>query len=177
MQTLSCPIPSNINPLQSNGFMFSIDKLPEIAYFCQEVSIPDLILPAAEVASPLVLSKNPGDKVQFGDLSVTFLVDGNMDNYMAIHNWIVSLGFPESWSQFDTYTKQNTNALSRNLTQATVSDGVLQILGSSNTPVKTVRFVDMFPTSLASIQLQSTTQDTSYIAGVATFEYTYYKFD
>ena len=36
IRTLTCPIPATINPLQNNGFLFSIEKLPDMQYFCQE---------------------------------------------------------------------------------------------------------------------------------------------
>ena len=60
---------------------------------------------------------------------------------------------------------------------ASVSDAVLQVLSSSNNTVRTIRFVDAFPTSLSQISLQSTTTDTVYIAATATFRYTHYKFE
>ena len=38
----------------------------------------------------------PGDKMEFEDLNVRFLVDENLENYMEIQNWMRGLGFPES---------------------------------------------------------------------------------
>jgi hypothetical protein len=177
MQSLTCPIPDSINPLQSNGFLFSILKLPEIEFFCQEVNIPDLILPMAEAPSPLVVARIPGDKPMYSDLTIQFMIDDKMDNYVAVHNWLVGMGFPESWNQYSTFINDRTNSLASNETAAAVSDGVLQVLNSSNNPVRTIRFVDMFPTSLSSLQLQSSTQDTTYLVGQATFGYTLYKFE
>lgn len=177
MQTLTCPLPSNINPLQSNGFMFGIQKLPEIQFFCQEANIPELALPLAEVSSPLVMARLPGDKPLFGDLQITFLIDETMGNYLAVHDWMIGMGFPESWDQYANFISDRDSALVTGETSAAVSDGILQILNSQNNVIKTVRFIDLFPTSLSSISLTSTTNDTQYIAGVATFGYTYYKFE
>jgi len=157
--------------------MFGIQKLPEISFFCQEVNIPDFGLPSAETSTPLVNIRFPGDKPVYGDLQLQFLVDENMDNYIAVHDWIVGMGFPESWDQYAKFVSTRTDALNNNNAAAAVSDGILQILGSSNTPVRTIRFVDMFPVSLGSVQLQSTSQDTTYIAGQVTFAYSYYKFE
>lgn len=177
MLPLTCPIPSNINPLQSNGFMFSVNKLPEIAFFCQEVSIPAIQLPSADIESPLVLAPIPGEKMTFNDLSVTFMIDENMINYVAVYDWIVGLGFQESHSQYRALMQERIGSLARNELVAGYSDGTLSILNSSNNPIRTVRFVDMYPTSLSSVQLQSTTTDTTYLAGVVDFKYTYYYFD
>jgi len=55
--TLTCPIPSNINPLSPNGFQFSIAKLPDLTYFAQQVTIPGISLPAFEANNPFAISR------------------------------------------------------------------------------------------------------------------------
>lgn len=177
MQPFTCPHPANINPLQSNGFLFGIQKLPEISFFCQEINIPDLMLPLAEAATSLVNSRLPGDKPMFGDLTINFLVDESMTNFVSIYNWLVGLGFPEAQQQYADLMAERTDDLNTNFYAASVSDAVLQVLGSSNNPVRTIRFIDLFPTSLSSLTLSSTTSETQYLVGVATFGYTYYKFE
>jgi len=176
MQPLTCPIPSNINPLQSNGFLFGVNKLPEISFFCQEATLPELTLPSADMESPLTMMSLAGDKLTFGELSVTFLIDEEMINYVAIHNWLVGLGFPESHEQYQNFISNRTDQLNISPLVSGYSDGTLQILGSSNKAVRTIQFVDLVPTSLSSIQLQSTTSETTYLAGSASFRYTLYKF-
>lgn len=177
MLPLTCPIPANINPLQSNGFLFGIQKLPEISFFCQEATLPDLQAPASEMDTPLISVPIPGDKLSFGELAVTFLIDEGMYNYVAVHNWMVGLGFPESHDQYKNFIRTRTDTLNRNELTAGYSDGTLQILNSTNNPSRTIRFVDLFPTSLQQLTLQSTTQDTVYLAATATFRYTTYRFE
>ena len=174
MPTLSCPIPSNLNPLQSNGFMFEINKLPSVSFFCQEANLPGLTLPPLEVSSPFVDYPVPGEKLVFDDLQITFLIDENMENFLAIYNWMVGLGFPKLHQQYKEFI--NSNQINPNELVAGYSDGVLQILNSSNNPIRTATFRDLFPTSLQSLQLQSTTNETTYLAGNATFKYTLYEF-
>jgi len=176
MQSLTCPIPSNINPLQSNGFMFAINKLPNVSYFCQEANLPGLNLPAADMSTPFVDVPVPGEKLTFDEMTITFLIDENMANYIAIHNWMIGLGFPKSHAQYQQFIRNNASGLNTNELITGYSDGVLQIMNSSNNPIRTVQFSDLFPTQLQSIQLQSTTQDTVYLAGTATFRYTLYEF-
>lgn len=177
MQPLTCPIPENINPLQSNGFVFNIQKLPDLSFFCQEANIPELMLPLTEAASPLVNARLPGDKPLYGDLSVTFMVDEQMNNYVAIHNWLVGMGFPEDWIQYTEYLDNRKNEAVISDMAALFSDATLSILNSTNNVVRTIRFVDVFPTSLTSLVMTSTNSDTQYLAGTATFGYTYYKFE
>ena len=48
----------------------------------------------------------PGDKIEFGDLTIRFLVDEDLTNYMEIQNWIRGLGFPESPKEFFDLEKE-----------------------------------------------------------------------
>ena len=50
----------------------------------------------------------PGDKMEFEDLNVRFLVDENLENYMEIQNWMRGLGFPESFQEiYDLQDQKN----------------------------------------------------------------------
>ena len=172
-RVLSCPVPSNINPLSPNGFMFSIARLPDLTYFCQEVPLPDISITAPEIATPFVNYPVPGEKLNFGSLNVQFLVDSEMKNYKAIFNWLNGLGFPEDYEQF---AEQARSPLNLRTQPATVSDATLTILNNSNLPIQTVQFVDCFPESLQSLNFTSTSQDVNYLVGNATFRYSHYRF-
>lgn len=176
MPTLSCPIPNDINPLQSNGFRFSVTKLPDLTYFCQEANIPQLILPAANFANPLSNVPIPGEKLEFGDLSIVFMIDSEMKNYMGIHDWMIGLGFPKSHDQYQALIRRNTNELNRNELQAGYSDATLAVLNNTNSVIRIIRYVDIFPTALQSVQFESTVTTTVYLMGIATFKYNYYEF-
>lgn len=176
MKPLSCPIPANLNPLQSNGFMFTINKLPSLSYFCQEVNIPGIVLPVADINSPLSKMPFAGDKLDFENLTVEFLINEDMSNYKAIHDWLIGLGFPELHQQYQNFITNNSNSLTHTPALASTSDGVLSILNSANNAIRTVQFVDLVPLSLSTLQMRSTNDDTTYLAGVATFDYNYYSF-
>lgn len=173
---LTCPIPSNINPLSPNGFMFSIEKLPELTYFCQEVNIPGITLGEPALFNPFAQVPVPGDSLTYDSLNVKFLVDEDMTNYIAIYNWIVALGFPQSYDQYINFVSESQfgslGELAKNYSQATLS-----ILGNTNTPKKYIQFVDIFPTNIGTLTFQSTNQDVQYIVGDATFRFSYYTFN
>lgn len=172
---LSCPFPTNLNPLSPNGFKFSIDKIPELSYFCQEVTIPDIVLGDIFQSNPLTPIAIPGDQVTYSALSVTFLVDANMSNYKAIHNWIIGLGFPQNYQQYidqQASARVSTVGASGN----DYSDGVMAILDNSNNVVSNIHFVDLVPVTLGGLTFTSTSQDVQYLVGRADFRYTYYEF-
>ena len=176
-----CPIPSNINPLSPTGFKLSITKLPQVEFFTQEVTLPDISLPSIQVGTPFSMSGVPGDILTFGDFSINFLVDEDMQNYLAIYNWLIGLGFPESHDQYKDFVSlqsQNQNVdprLGQNVLN--YSDATLIILGSNNVPVKSIKFIDVHPTTLGTLNFVANASDINYLIGNATFRYTYYSIE
>jgi hypothetical protein len=173
--TITCPIPSNINPLSPNGFMFSIQKLPELNFFAQSVNLPGITLGAPEYGNPFQVQPIPGESLTYDQLTVQFLIDETMTNYQAIYNWIVALGFPNDYEQYTTFVSEDNRGITSELA-TNYSDATLQILSGNNQIVKTVQFVDLFPIALDSLQFAGTNTDVQYLIGNATFRYGYYKF-
>lgn len=173
--TISCPLPDNITPLSPNGFLFSIQKLPKLNFFCQQVNLPGITLGAPEFGNPFRMQPVPGESLTYDELTIQFLVDSEMQNYQQLYNWIVALGFPNEYDQYTTFINEDDRGaiseLSRNY-----SDGILQILSGTNTVVKTIQFVEMFPVTIDSLMFQATSTDVQYLVGNATFRYGYYKF-
>ena len=170
---LACPIPENISPLSPNGFMFSISRLPGLNYFSQEVSIPSISLEDITQATPFSMISIPSDRLEFTPLTVQFLVDSEMTNYMAIYSWMNGLGFPISYEQYKSFNQPSAGSVATKDGNQ-YSDATLQILGNTNKAIRTVKFVDVFPVSLESLVFTSTSQDVQYLVGSATFRYTYY---
>lgn len=175
LNKLSCPFPSNINPLSSGGFKLTIQKLPEIDFWCNEANLPGLSLTPAVQATPFSQIHHSGDVISYDQLNVQFMIDANMTNYKSVWAWLNGLGFPESYTDFQDFISADT----RGMTGAgakTMSDGSLTILNNSFNPIGTVQFIDMIPINLSSLQLQSTNSDVVYLMGNASFNFTYWKF-
>ena len=174
MANLSCPS-TDLNFLSPNGFKLSIDRMPNISFFAQEVSLPGISLPRLDQGTTLSTIAIPSDKLVFDQLEVTFIVDEQMNNWYEVFKWMQGLGHPEDHRQ---YTLENNRGftseseLSRNF-----SDATLSILGSNNVPVRTFRFVDCFPSSLSGFSFATTNTDVQYVTSRVTLEYTYFKLD
>ena len=85
------------SPIQ---FRFKCTKLPEVEFTCQTANIPGISLGSATQPTPLVDVAIPGDKLSYQSLDISFLVDENLNNYKEIHDWLVGLGFPQNYTQF-----------------------------------------------------------------------------
>ena len=101
----------NRNFLAPVGFKFNLQRSPGVAYFCNQANIPDISLGVANQANYLRDIPTPGDKMDFGDLSLRFLVDEDLKNYMEIQKWMRGLGFPESKSLISLRKRVTTDYL------------------------------------------------------------------
>ena len=83
-------ITTNKNFLSPVGFQLKLDstKYENVEYFCTSVSLPDLSI--AESPTPFRGSNMAmgGDRLNFGNLEVTFNITENMENYIEIYNWL-----------------------------------------------------------------------------------------
>ncbi len=165
----------NRNFLSPTGFKFTLTRTPQVAFFCNQANIPDLTLGVVNQPSYTKMLPTPGDIIEFGDLSLRFLVDEDLKNYMEIQNWIRGLGFPERLEQFAEL--QESGLIQGNYVndrQNIYSDGTLQILTSSQIPNFEVTFQDMFPYSLSTMTFDATDADIQYFTADVSFKYTIY---
>ena len=165
----------NRNFLSPIGFKFSLKRAPGVAFFCNQANIPSMDLGIAEQPTYLRNIPTPGDKIQFGDLTLRFLVDEDLVNYMELQRWIRGLGYPESMEEFRKL--EGEAVLPGNFGQAgdnIYSDGTLQILSSNLVPSFQVVFNDMFPYTLSTVTFDATDTDIEYFTADVSFKYTIY---
>lgn len=173
---LSCPFPTDLNPLSPNGFKFSITKLPELSYFCQTASIPQLDLVNPNQKNSFVNIPIPGETLTYSPLTIEFLIDSQLANYKGVHNWLIGLGFPEDNQQFTDFINTDYRTIVDSDLKKMYSDGALTILNSAFRPIQTIIYKDLIPTSLKALTFTTKTDDVQYLVGVATFDYTSYAF-
>ena len=162
---------SNRNFLSPVGFKFTLSKFPKVTFFSNTARIPDITLGTAIQSTYLKDIDIPGEKLTYGELNVRFLVDENLENYMKIHNWITGLGFPESAQDFIVKTTNEDGI--RDLKEQ-FSDGSLHILNSNFNDIAVVKFRDLFPIYLTSLEFDATESDINYFTADVTFKYTIY---
>ena len=181
--------PTKLDYTSPTQFRFLINQLPKVQYFTVSANVPGITLGDATYATPLKDIPLPGEKLTYDDLNITFIVDENLENYIEIHNWLASLGFPKNREQFKTHRSATSN-----LPKATVgtsgdigdvkpitsdspmfSDSVLTVLSNKNNPVVECRFEDCFTTSLSSLDYSQNQTDVEYLTAEVTFKYKIYE--
>ena len=162
---------SNRNFLSPVGFKFTLAKYPKVDFFSNSARIPELSLGTAIQSSYLKDIDVPGEKLTFGDLTVRFLVDENLKNYMSVHNWLKGIGFPETPQQFKDQTTDSDGLRDE---KEVFSDGSLHILNSNFQDVAIVKFNDLFPVGLTSLEFDATETDINYFTAEVVMRYTVY---
>ena len=184
--------PTKLDLASPTQFKFQILKLPKVEYFCTAVNLPGLSLNTVQQPTPLADIPLPGEKLSFGDLEMTFMVDENLENYQEIHGWLRGLGFPGGYSEFknllqagaDRFPTSKSSVLgdagrekfSAPNQGGIFSDATLSILTSKNTKNIEVRFSDLFPISLSSLSYNQQASDTDYLTATVTFNYKIFDF-
>jgi len=145
---------NNLNLLSIVNFSLKVVKAPTVNFLVQQVNMPGLVLGQAPRATPFVMLSEPG-KLQYDEFRVTYKVDESLESYMEIFNWMVALGTPDAFTQYDN---------SR-------SDISLIVLNSSNRPIMNIHMTEAYPTSLSGLNLDATLQQIDYVTVDVSFKF------
>ena len=168
----------------------AFNRLPKTTWYCTAANVPGITLGEAMYTTPFGTTSITGDQLTFETLNFTFLVDEELQNYRELWDWLVGLGAPVKHSQWasvlgqgdgsvrsfgtpDTDTRTKSTYEESNL----YSDGTLIIYNSKNIPKVEVKFKDMFPISLSSLEYSQDLTDVEYFKATASFRYLYYEFE
>ena len=167
--------PSNKNFLSPVGFKFVIGRTPNVDYFCQAASIPEVSIGVREIPTPVKDYSVPGDKMTFGDLSLRFLVNEDMDNYFEIYKWLKGLTNPKNQATFNKYIATVDEKGRSSQFMKTMSDARLLVLNSNYNSIATINFYNIFPTSLTTLEFDASATDINYFTAEVNFQYTIYE--
>ena len=162
----------NRNFLSPVGFKFTLKTKEKVDFFSNSANVPSIALGTALQGTTFRILDVPGDEVTYEDFTMNFLVDEDLKNYMVIHNWITGLGTPENFKQFRDLTKDPDSGLKDDLLQ--FCDGTLHVLNSNYRDIAMVKFQDLFPVALTSLQFNATENDINYFTAEVSFKYTIY---
>lgn len=155
--------PESVSYLQSTHFQFTIQRIPNFVFYCQSVNIPDisstpLEQPVTRFKTPI---PHPGENFEFGQLSVSFLVDEYMKSWLEIHDWMRSI---KAVDGYQDYEDPSTH----------YSDASIIVHNNTQTPIVAVRFRDIFPISLSELPFNSSDTTPEPLTATATFAYNVY---
>lgn len=153
----------NINILSEANFQIDIGKLKYLNPHCTGVNIPSLTLPNTFIKTGLTALPNPSDNIEWASLSIQFLVDEELRNWLEIFDWIVGIGFPNDPAEFKDWI-----AHYKSVNEATFSDATVIIQSNKKNPLIEVNFKNIFPLYLSEVQLRSDSTN-EYVPCTANF--------
>ena len=196
MATSTSPLsrqPDNLDYLSPTQFKFNIHQLPKVEFFCTAANVPAINLGEAIFPTPYKQIPVMGDTLTYDNLSISFIVDENLENYIELHEWLTAIGFPKDREQFTTFRSSTADSpvitqgvsddrgLTTGSSQLSTSargmfgDAILTILTNKNNPVVEVRFQDLFPVALGALDFTQVATDVEYISVTADFSYKIYE--
>ena len=192
MVTATSPLarqPDKLDYASPTQFRFGINQLPKVEFFITAVNLPGISLGTALMSTPYKDIPLPGEKLDYGNLSIEFLVDEYLENYISLHNWMTGLGFPQNRQEFKTYrdvTSTTPAYPTGGATQtdgkigaaipdkSTFSDAFIMILTNKNNPILEINFEDIFPVSIGDLDYSQDATDVEYMKVTAEFAYKIY---
>jgi len=156
------------NYLSPASFTISVDRMPNVEFFTQGISIPGVSGTPIAMATPLRTMYQPQDQLNYDDLTIQFIVDEQMNNYKEVLRWMEGLGAPESTKQYADYDKGNATL---------ASDISVVITNSHKNPNIKFTFKEAFPVTLGGIELNVNTQDIAYATCDVTMRYESFIFE
>jgi hypothetical protein len=166
--------PQNTNLLQPTKFLLSFDRIGTSQFFCQTVNIPGINLGSAPINTPVSDIYAPGNKITYDELSISFIINEDLQTWQDIHSWFRSIASPEGFSERNRLSDMQTQ-FSKNK-QKNYSDATLTVMSALNNPLIRIQFYNAFPTSLSSIEFDTTKSADAIVTASASFRFDYFNF-
>ena len=190
MATAQSPLarqPDQLDYASPTQFRFGIHQLPKVEFFTVGANLPGITLQTAPYPTPFKDIPLMGEKLDYANLSISFIVDEYLENYISLHNWMTGIGFPEKREQFQIFRDVTSNTPASGKTppvdlagkaipdKSLFSDAFIQILSNKNNPIVEVNFENAFPISLSALYYTQNATNVDYIVATAEFAYQIYE--
>lgn len=147
---------TSVDMLTPLGFRLTINaqEFRNLEYFCTSVSLPGVTLPNVETNFRNFYAQISGDSLAYDNLSVTFIVDEKLKNYLEVFTWM----------------HKNSHE------EIEYKDMTLSILTNQNNTNKQIRFNSAIPIALSNLEFNTQTTDVEYLTCTVDFAYTQFDF-
>jgi hypothetical protein len=164
---------TNQNFLNPTGFLVTINRLPNVSFWCNAVTLPGISVANPQQANPFSKLPVPGDFADIDSLSIEFAVDEDMKNWLEIMRWFIGLTFPEDYAQFSFGILDPTGDVPGTLNNL-YSEISVTVLSSHKNPIATFIYHDCIPQTISGIDMSVVTQDIETVPCTATFDFSHF---
>lgn len=146
----------NYSQATISNYKLEIPKFKEVNYFIQNTSLPSVNMSGVDSAYQANQIQIPSNRIDYDPLSITFIVDEDLANYLTIFRWMQDISRKES--AFDLTT-----------------DIVLHFLNTNKQIIRTATFYNGFPMTLGELSYDTSVADTTPLMCNAMFKYQYFE--
>lgn len=158
----------NPNFLASNYFQFNLSRIPNFTYFVQSANIP--MMSTRTLNQPTSLGtypKIPATNFYFDDLTVSFMVNADMKNWIEIYDWMKGIGNLKTDATNLPYDPTDPNGV--------FSVATLLVTNSTYKPILNAKFYYVFPRTLGGINFSTQNTSTDPVSCSVNFSYAFYE--
>lgn len=87
------------NFLTTSRFLVNLSRLPGVDFYCQSVTTPDINVNTNLTKYSVGYTYETDTQISYGNLTLTFIVDENLDNYNQVLNWMQSISPDENFEK------------------------------------------------------------------------------
>ena len=186
--------PTKLDYVSPTQFKFGIHQLPKVEFFTTTATVPAIALSDVVIPTPFKSIPMQGDQLTFDNLTVNFIVDEFLENYLSLHEWMTAIGFPKNRKQFSDFKTNTSNTPATARTTASTSsdigdvqqaspnnalfsDATLTILSNKNNPIVNVLFRDLYPVAMSALEYNQAATDVEYLTASVDFAYQIYEIE
>jgi hypothetical protein len=161
------------NGLYGNHFKFVIVPLPDLSFFAQVITLPSVMTSAVGRSTPFAKIKEVGDHLEYGTVTVNYLVDASFKVYTSLLWWLQGYGFPHSYEEVKAFRETRTARLVHPrpiVREIEKTNATLYLLEPDTEKIVVeFQFVDIFPIQLGEIEFSSMDNEPPQLRCTATF--------
>lgn len=133
------------NPAKSTSFVFTVSNRRDLSLKIQSSSVGSVNLGSAPFPSRWVDMNVPGNKLDYGPMTMRVLVSEDLHEWVDLYKWMIEI------------TQTNDAHLSQ------VEHGELTILNSENIPVLRFIYKGVYPLTLGDLQYSLVEDETTLV--------------
>ena len=147
----------SMNPALQTSFLLEIPAAPELNYHIQNCELPGLTMAGVDTPFKNHQASVPSNRIEFDQLTLSFLVDEQWKNWEFIFNWMKNI------------------RTGKGSIQSTMSDITLNLVNSNKNLNQLLVFHDAYPTFLSALSLDSATVEATPLQASLTFRFQDYE--
>lgn len=145
------------------NYALVINRLQGVTFALQTCELPAVTLTERNITNyPKLEYQVPGEKLIFDKLNLSFIVDGDLTNYLEILNWMFQC-------------VDLNSSIGRPKESELISDAVIVIYDKHKQPFKQFRFHGVYPSMLSSLMFSNAGQTNNHLTCQLTLSYSHFE--